>query len=152
MAWPTIREGLISGDREGLALGLGAIVGDPTALSLIFQIGDHDVLQVSYGWGFEEEHRARMTATVDYCYRFVWLYPESSRLGVLTPYLGVGLKIGLASGAEDPIAVGLRIPVGLAFAIKHVPGEVYFETAMGTRFFPNGLPTFDGGAGARLFF
>lgn len=135
-------------DRD---VGVGAILGDPTAVGVKFRFDDNNALQLGLGWGFVDPFGDRFTMMLDYLVHFTVLSRDTWKTGLLQPYVGIGAKLGFR---EEPYttAFGGRVPLGLAFMVREVPLEVFFEVAPGVVLFPGVRPSVDGGLGARFYF
>ncbi len=136
---------------DGYTLGVGAILGDPTALGLKTRFDENNALQLHVGWGFADPYGARATFILDYLAHITIFAAETRDVGLLTPYIGLGGKLGLREG-DDPVAIGARVPLGLGFLFREVPIEVFLEVAPGVLVFPAVAALVDGGVGARVYF
>jgi len=132
-------------------LAIGAILGDPTALDLKLRFDTHNAVQVRAGWTFADPYRDRVVLMADYVYHFPIFYSQTREAGLLTPYLGIGGKIGF-SERPDPVTVGARVPLGLAFMIREIPIEVFLEVVPGVHVVPSVDALVDAGLGARFYF
>jgi hypothetical protein len=132
-------------------IGVGAIIGDPTALSFKLRFDDNNALQLGVGWGFIEPFGDRITMLLDYLFHFTILDRETWRAGLLQPYIGFGGKLGVRE-EPDAVTLGGRMPLGLAFQIRPVPLEIFLEVAPGILIIPGLRGTVDGGIGARFYF
>lgn len=132
-------------------VGVGAIVGDPTALDLKLRFDTMNAVQVRAGWSFADPYRDRFVLMSDYVLHFPILYSETKEAGLLTPYVGVGGKLGL-SEEPNPVTVGVRAPLGVAFMIAALPLEVFLEVVPGVHVVPDVDVLVDAGVGARVYF
>lgn len=130
--------------------GVGVIFGDPTALALKARIDDNNALQFHAGWGFADPHGSRINLSLDYLAHFLIINPSADGAGALSPYVGVGGKIGLFERNPE-LTVGVRIPLGLSFFIARTPLELFAEVVPGVMLAPAVDPLVDGGIGLRYY-
>lgn len=134
-------------------VGLGVILGDPTALTLKLRLDRSSAVQFHAGWGFREDSGSRVVLIADYLYHFGTILPETGSAGSLSPYLGIGGKLGIAAGKKnDGLLLGARVPLGLSFLIRGTPLEVFLEVAVGIHLIPETSALVDGGLGIRFYF
>ncbi|MEQ8272951.1 MAG: hypothetical protein RMA76_10195 [Deltaproteobacteria bacterium] len=136
---------------DDYTVGVGAMIGDPTAVGLKTRFDENNALQFHAGWGFADPYGARATFMLDYLAHIVVFAAETRDVGLLTPYVGLGGKLGLRE-SDDPVAIGARVPLGLGFLFREVPIEVFLEIAPGVLVFPEVAALVDGGVGARVYF
>lgn len=132
-------------------IALGAIVGDPTALDLKLRFDSRHALQVRAGWTFADPYRDRAVFMTDYTVSFPIFVSETADAGLLSPYVGIGGKLGL-SEAPDPVTLGARVPLGLAFMVREFPVEAFVEVVPGVHVVPSVDVLVDAGVGARFYF
>jgi hypothetical protein len=142
-----VREGGLAPYR---GFGVGAIFGDPTALALGLRIDDNNALQLLAGWGFADPHGSRVNLSLDYQWHFIIINPNMSGAGALSPYVGLGGKIGLFEKNPE-VTAGLRVPVGLSFFISGTPLEIFAEVVPGVMLAPAVDALVDGGLGLRFY-
>jgi hypothetical protein len=68
--------------------------------------------------------------------------------GMLTPYLGLGLRVL----AGDHSQAGIRIPLGVSYLFGSAPLEAFAELAPVAEFAPDSGLDIDGGVGLRFYF
>ena len=132
-------------------VAVGAILGDPTALDLKLRFDPMNAVQIRAGWAVADPYRDRVVLLADYTASFQILADRTEQHGLLTPYVGIGGKVGVRDG-DYPVTVGLRVPLGLAFMIRPVPIEVFMEVVPGVHVVPNVAALVDAGIGARVYF
>lgn len=134
----------------GRTVGLGAIVGDPTALDLKLRFDTMQAVQIRAGWSFADPYQDRVVLMTDYTLHFPILYKQTKNAGLLAPYLGVGGKVGF-SERPNPVTVGVRVPLGLSFLVRELPLEVFVEVVPGVHVAPRVDALVDAGIGARVY-
>jgi hypothetical protein len=132
------------------SLGVGAILGDPTAIGIKFRLHDHQALQFSAGWGYIDAPGSRITMMGDYLVHFIPFQPGLAQTGVFSPYVGMGALIGF-HGGPNAVDFGPRVPLGLSFLVRDAPVEIFAEVAPGVLVLPFVGPMVQGGIGARFY-
>lgn len=132
-------------------VAVGAILGDPTALELKLRFDPINAVQIRAGWSVADPYRDRVVVLADYVAHFPILSAQTAQHGLLTPYIGLGGKLGLRDGAR-PVTVGVRVPLGLAFMFRALPMEVFLEVVPGIHVVPSVSALADAGLGARVYF
>jgi hypothetical protein len=136
------------GGARGRRFGLGIILGEPSALTgKLFLDGTH-ALQLHLGYAFGR--RDKLVLIVDYLFHINGVIPPIERAGRLTPYVGIGGRIGIHD--DNDAVLGARVPLGLSFMINNVPLEVFVELAIGIGLIPKTVAIFDAGLGVRYYF
>ena len=149
---PLAVEGPARADRmPKRKVAVGAILGDPTALDLKLRFDPINAVQIRAGWAVADPYRDRVVVLADYVAHIQILSEETAQHGLLTPYVGVGGKLGIREGGP-PVTVGVRVPVGLAFMLRAVPLEVFMELVPGVHVVPDVSALVDAGLGARVYF
>src|SRR5215470_17017510 len=64
-------------------LGVGAILGDPTAIGIKLRLADYHALQLSAGWAYVDAPVSRLTVMGDYLVHFVPFQPRTASAGIL---------------------------------------------------------------------
>lgn len=142
-----VRRGQPAVDGDA-TLGLGVVLGDPTALSLKGMLSGNDAVQIHAGWRLGDPDGGRMTLVVDYLRHFVVVNPAPTS-GALSPYIGVGGKVAVGDGGT---VLGPRVPLGLSYYFGGVPIELALEVAPGLAVLPGTGFMIDGGLAARYYF
>jgi hypothetical protein len=125
-------------------IGLGIIVGEPTGLSAKMWTGENTAFDAAVAWSFEGDGWLHVHA--DFLMHNYDLLSVSQ--GNLPVYYGAGAYVGLASD----LALGIRVPVGLAYQFEGAPVEVFAEIVPGLGLLPSINFYFGGGAGVRYYF
>lgn len=109
--------------------GLGLALGDPSALTAKFWTGDRFAVQANLSWSFRREW---LGLTADYLYHHTDVIPPLARGEIAVPlYVGLGGAFFSDVDADvdaDP-ALGVRVPVGVAFMWRDWPVEAFVEIA-----------------------
>jgi hypothetical protein len=131
-------------------LGIGAILGDPTAIGIKLRLADNHALQLSAGWGYIDAPVSRFTIMGDYLVHFIAFRPRYAEAGIFSPYVGIGGLIGFHP-EPNVVDVGPRVPIGLSFLIRNAPVEIFAEIAPGVLLAPLVEPMLQAGIGARFY-
>ena len=126
-------------------LGVGAVIGSPTGLSLKYWLTPATALDGVLAWHFGDEDQLQIHVDHLWHLNVPSLKVPNGRLPV---YVGVGLRALMGEDAE----AGVRIPVGLAYLLKTIPLEPFVEIAPVVRFAPDTGASLDGGVGIRYYF
>lgn len=130
--------------------GLGLVLGEPTGLTAKLWLDDSSALQFHLSWDFTD---AAVVLSGDYLYHLDVLGVHTPDLDLLLT-LGGGVKVGQHTqrANEEPLFVGLRVPVGLSMPFKAMPLELFLEAVPGVRLLSKVGFDIDLGLGARWFF
>ncbi len=130
-------------------IGLGIMAGEPSGFSGKLWLGNHVALDAALGYAFLW-HGQGVHLHGDLLLHTGSLLP--SLVGSLPLYTGVGVRVRLANGVDNPMGVGLRVPFGAEHVLPIVPLGVFFEVAPILDFAPE--TAFNGNAalGVRYYF
>ena len=142
-------------ERDPEGFGLGLILGLPTGLSFAFRPDGPLYFDAALAWSF--------AGTGGYAIHFDVLYTVANLRNddeipdvVFPVYVGVGprTRIGTVAGSAttDPVALGVRIPLGMSFHHDSVPIEGFVELVPGLSFFPAARFYFEAAIGGRFYF
>lgn len=131
-------------------VGLGAMLGDPTTLTMKLRLSEHQSVQLNAGWGYIDSPATRLAVTGDYLLHVIPFEPGAASVWSLSPYLGIGALFGLHS-TPFPIAFGPRVPIGLSLLAGETPLELFAEIGIGELLAPRLTPMIQGGLGARYY-
>jgi len=142
--------------QTGGAFGLGLIVGEPTGVSGKLYLSRKHAVDGAIGLGFSDGRGIHVHA--DYLWHPLVLTQTPSF--DLPLYLGIGGRVqshGKRNDREEHLAIGPRFVVGLLFAFRTAPIDVFLEAAVGvdlvaTDETPRDGLTIDLGAGIRYYF
>lgn len=118
-------------------LGLGAKVGDPTALYIRSYTSSTTFIGITAAWSFPQD---RLWLGVDY---------NSISKGTFGA-VDLGYGGGVHIGTGDKLNFGVRFPVSLNYTIPQSPLEFFLEFAPGFNVIPE--PEFDLSGGAGMIF
>jgi len=156
MRWALLSIALMfSGAAEARAkgIGVGVLLGEPVASTLMVRWTDKQAVQMVTGWSFGQQ---RMHLGADYLYTFTEIESDDA-MGLRYPvYVGIGLRLRMlgddTTAGQERGKFGFRFPFGVSVEPDHLPLEVYFEMAPVWVMSPVSHGGFDGGIGVRLFF
>lgn len=137
--------------------GVGAILGDPTALSLKHFIGT-DAIDGGLGFG-----RHEVILYADYLKHFPGkLGKQNAFVANLTPYVGVGPVFAFGDNDkknkhfidddDDDFAFGARIPFGAEWMSREIPIGISLEIVPGIVVVPSTDAFVQGGLAIRYYF
>lgn len=139
-------------------VGVGIILGDPTALSGKYFFGT-DAIDAGLSFGHDE-----FLIYGDYLKHFPGrLGKENAFVAALTPYVGVGPVFAFGDhdkhhhrhfidDEDDDFAFGARIPFGLEWMSKEIPLGVALEVVPGIVVIPETDGFVQGGLAIRYYF
>lgn len=142
----TANHALAEGPGRG-PLGVGVLLGEPTALTAKLMLNDYNGVQVHLGYGIGK--RGRFILVVDYLFHIHNALPAIPP-GFLTPYVGVGGRLGVWK--ESDAVIGVVFPLGLSLFLNAAPVEIFLEIAPGIGLLPGTAVLIDGGLGGRFYF
>lgn len=135
--------------------GIGAILGDPTAISAKYFMGNYAVDgAVSYS-----HHELLLLG--DYLKHFPGrLGKQNDFVARLTPYVGVGPVIAIGDSDknhhflddDDDFGLGIRVPLGLEWMASEIPLGISFELAPGLQLVDETDGFIQGGLAFRYYF
>jgi hypothetical protein len=139
--------------------GLGAVLGDPTAVTA--KVWTHPDEAFDVGIGYDLNNFFLIDA--DYLWHFPeWFAKTSVHKGTLMPYIGVGgiLWVNTASNRATPtyftnngsVGIGVRVPVGIEWLPGKPPLGLFAELVPGVGLVPGVFAFLQGGVGARFYF
>ncbi len=147
--------------RTGGPLGLGLIIGDPTALNLKYDSDESTAFDGGLAFNFDKW----ILLYGDYQYKFAGVFSDHRGLSQITPYVGVGLVLVASNRSIDDtrhyqyftdstsskVALGIRIPLGFEWR-PNLPIGLFAELAPGIALIPGTTAFFEGGVGIRYYF
>jgi len=130
--------------------GLGLVLGEPTGLSAKLWLAGSSALQFHFSWDFTD---AAFVVSGDYLLHLDVLGVHTPDLDLLLT-LGLGAKLGQHTqrAREEPLFLGLRVPIGLSMPFQAMPLELFLEAVPGLRVLSKVGFDVDLGLGARWFF
>ncbi len=144
--------------RTGGPVGLGIILGEPSALNLKYDQSPNDAFDLGLAFNFDRW----VLVYGDYQYKFANVIRPAPQL---TPYLGLGVVIVASnksiedtrgtryfdSSASSKFALGVRVPIGIEWR-PDAPIGIFAEIAPGLAVIPSTVGFFQGGIGIRYYF
>ena len=143
--------------------GLGGVIGQPTGVTMKWNIGSSNGIELAAGFGGFYGNHLHIHAA--YMWEFEMVQMDRARMDL---YVGIGPKIGYFDrwrgycggarrdrwdcGDRGQVWFAARAPVGLDFVFKQRPLDVYVELAPGLYFFRHVGFSIDAAAGARYWF
>lgn len=128
------------------SIGVGAILGEPTGLSLKGWLNDQTAIDGGVAWSFDKDDSLQLHA--DYLYHKFDLFPVAR--GRLPLYFGVGGRVLFDDRKDDRF--GIRAPVGVAYLFDNVPVEIFAEVVSILDLAPSTKFDLNGGVGVRFYF
>lgn len=146
-ATPALAQDVV--DEGARGFGIGAQIGSPTGLSLIYRPGEVSAVQAGIGWNILP---GGMHANVDYLHNVAIIDPEGADSFTMPAYVGAGGKLLVHEGDEfGDLDAGVRIPVGMALLPDDAPFDGFVEVAPVVGVVPEIDIGFDAALGARLY-
>jgi hypothetical protein len=130
-------------------IGLGIMAGEPSGFSAKLWLGNHVALDGALGYAYLW-HGQGVHMHGDLLLHTGSLLPLL--VGFLPLYTGVGVRVRLANGVDNPREVGLRVPFGAEYVLPIVPLGVFFELAPILDFAPGVAFNGNGAVGVRYYF
>lgn len=123
-------------------LGLGAMLGEPTGVSVKFWTGNTTAVDVGAAWSLSGRNEA-LHLHSDLLFHY-W-FPETENLAF---YYGIGGRIIFADEAK----AGVRVPVGLTYVFDNVPFDLFVEAVPILDLTPDTDFAGNGAVGIRYYF
>jgi hypothetical protein len=125
---------------------LGAIVGEPTGVSVKVWMNGASAIDGAVAWSLANEDFLHLHADL-LVHNFKWLHVKNR---VVPVFAGVG---GVARVAKQKSAkIGLRLPVGVSYMFYYFPLDIFVEAAPILELVPSTSFNFNGGIGLRFMF
>lgn len=139
---------------DGGPFGLGIILGEPSGLSAKLFLDARHALDFALDYSLVD---SALYVHADYLLHFSGWRVRDGGVHRLIPYVGLGGKIGVRDhdgdhGHDRDGALGVRIPVGIAWMPASVPIDVFLEIVPGLFLIPETDPDLDASLGLRYFF
>ena len=126
--------------------GIGALFGEPTALSLKYFFNRDLAIDGAVGWSFESETDWHLHSDVLWHINDLVEVPD----GNLALYFGGGVRLKFREHADDRF--GIRVPVGVSYMFDRAPVDVFAEIAPILDLTPSTRGAFNAGIGVRWWF
>lgn len=150
----------VSAAAKDKDLGVGFVLGDPTALSVRHDLNRQNAVDAQLG--FFSRHYLLLYG--DYLFLFHDAFGRQNKfIAQLTPYVGVGGLFALGTNSDhdkgnyfhdrdDRLAIGVRVPVGVEWRWDKVPLGVGLEIAPGIAVIPGTTGFINAGLSLRYYF
>jgi hypothetical protein len=140
-------------DRDVKGFGLGIVLGLPTGVSMAYRPGGRAWYDGGVAWSFDN---GTLHVHGDVLYTLADLRTDDIPDVDFPVYLGVGPRLRLGDSpyvaGNDPVELGVRVPIGMAFMHDGVPLEAFLELAPGVDVYPRTQAIFDVAIGGRYYF
>lgn len=142
-------------DQGRRDLGVGAMVGEPTGLSVKKWLGNDRAIDAGVAWSFSENESLHVHA--DYLFHRYDVFQGAEVNGELPLYFGVGGRVKLEDNDgrgrnDDDDLLGVRAPVGIAYMPNSAPVDVFAEIAPIMDIAPDTDLDLNAAIGARYYF
>lgn len=105
---------------QGRGFGLGILLSEEAGISLKKWQSSKTAFDAGIAWDYDHDF---LLLQVDHVIHKFGIF--RARKGRLPLYLGFGGQALIADGGEDRL--GFRIPVGIAYLLREVPLDIFFE-------------------------
>ena len=145
---------------ENNPTGLGVIFGEPTGFTAKFWMPEHQAIDAGLAFSLS----SYVLIYSDYLFHFPGVFGNSTEFTrAMSPYVGVGAEIIISENSvrtnnhyfDTPgssTGLGIRIPLGIEWALKTMPIGIFAELVPGMGITPGTYGFFQGGVGARWYF
>lgn len=143
------------GQSNGGNLGVGAMLGEPTGISLKYWLDATHAIDGGVAWSLTENESLHLHA--DYLFHVNDALSPKDLKGPLSFYYGIGARLKFKDGggkgrnADDDL-VGIRFPLGLSYRIPESPFDVFLEFVPVLDVVPSTDVAFDLAVGGRYYF
>ncbi len=137
--------------RDPDGIGIGAMLGLPTGLSLAYKPKLDGVwADAAVAWDFST---GTLAVHAEVMYTLATLHSPDIEEFSFPLYVGVGprFRLGPPISAYAPSIFALRVPIGMAFYHEGVPVEGFLEAAVGLGVIPRVRGEFDVAIGGRFY-
>ena len=143
---PAMTQPVLHAPRSHGDFGVGAILGEPTGVSLKGWLNDKAAVDGAVAWSFDKHDSLQLHA--DYLYHNFDLLPVAK--GSLALYFGVGGRVLFDDRKDDRF--GIRGPIGLTYMFDKAPVDIFVEVAPIMDLAPSTKFDLNGGIGVRFYF
>ena len=148
--------GPVAAQAQGGPFGAGIILGEPSGLSVKYFLDGRHAVDGALDYSLFD---GALYLHADYLFHFnAYRMRGVSTSQVFLPYVGIGGKIGVhdrdGRGHDDDAsgALGVRIPIGVAWIPAGLPIDIFIEIVPGLFVLAATDPDLDAGVGLRYFF
>ena len=129
-------------------LGVGAIVGEPSGVSMKYWIDKSTAFDAAFAWSLADNSPFQFHA--DYLIHSSSLTSNSSEAkGSLQGYFGIGGRI---KNINNESHLGVRVPLGATYLVSEVPVDIFAEIAPVLDVKPTVNLNWNGAIGVRYYF
>jgi hypothetical protein len=145
-----------TGVRAEDGIGIGAIMGEPTGITVKKWISHDHAIDAAAGWSFSENDSFQFHA--DYLIHNFAILDPGTIGGRLPVYVGVGGRLKLANHDHadgrnhDDALLGVRVPFGVSYLFAKAPVELFAEIVPILDLAPRTEFDLNGAVGARFYF
>lgn len=133
----------ISAYSQNKGFGAGVIIGEPTGLTGKMWTSSNTAIDAAVAWSFRENGYFHVHA--DFLYHSFVIDVSQGQLPL---YFGLGARVLLANDA----ALGIRVPLGIAYHFETDPFEIFLELAPIMNLIPATEFDMNGAIGVRYYF
>lgn len=126
-------------------LGVGAMIGEPTGLSLKSWLNERNALDAGLAWSLGRYDAIHIHG--DYLWHSYSTFQDVEE-GTLPLYYGIGARLVFR---EDDALVGARIPLGVNYLFEDLPLGMFLEIAPVVNLVPDTDFDVNGGLGVRIY-
>lgn len=124
------------------SLGLGAMLGEPTGVSVKVWIGNQSAFDIGAAWSLSGRNEA-LHLHADLLWHS-W-FPDTENLAI---YYGIGGRVIFTEDAH----AGVRIPLGLTYVFEEIPFDLFVEAVPILDLAPDTEFAGNGAVGIRYYF
>lgn len=131
-------------------LGLGAIIGAPTGVSVAYKLSSRNMIDGAFGWSLGDDVNYHIHGD------YLFLKPNAFQIDDIPMdiYFGVGARIKDrdTNDKDDDFRLGVRVPIGIHYQFDDPTIEVFGELAPILDLIESTTLDFNLGLGARFWF
>jgi hypothetical protein len=134
-------------------LGLGAVIGSPTGLSLKYILAKQSAFSAHAGWSFIGTRGVHLTGDYQYLFPMVIETAEGASISDLTPYIATGGRFRFKEEEgtdESEFHLGLRIGGGVEYVVSKL--GIFLELVPVVDLIPETVMDFEYGLGFLFYF
>lgn len=137
----------------GQNLGLGAIIGSPTGVSVKYVLAKKSALSAHAGWSFIRDKGFHLTGDYQYLFPMVIETAEGASISDLTPYIAAGGRLRFGKDEEtdeNEFHLGVRIGGGAEYSLPRF--GIFLEVVPVVDLIPETAFDLEGGIGFLFYF
>jgi len=144
----------VAGAEDGI--GVGAILGEPTGISVKKWISQDQAIDAAAAWSFSENDSFQLHA--DYLIHNFGVLSDVTVGKRLPVYYGIGARIKFENNDNrsgrnnNDTLLGVRVPFGLSYIFAKAPVDVFAEIVPVLDIVPDTKFDINGAIGARFYF